>query len=53
MVAREYLNHLATPYLIMLGFGLVILVGCCDYFTGKEIGLAIFCLLPVAFVLGL
>lgn len=50
MVAREYLNQLAAPYLIMLGFGLVILVGILDYFTGKEIGLAIFYLFPVAFV---
>ena len=36
--------------MIILGFGLVILVGSFDYFTGKEIGLAIFYLFPVAFV---
>jgi hypothetical protein len=50
IVALEYVNQLAGPYLIILGFGLVILVGILDYFTGRDVGLAIFYLFTGAFV---
>ncbi|MBI4524109.1 MAG: hypothetical protein HY695_09895 [Deltaproteobacteria bacterium] len=51
MDAREYLNQWAGPYPVMLGgSGLVLLVGTLDYWTGKEISLAMFYLFPVSLV---
>jgi hypothetical protein len=50
MEVREYLNRLPGSSFIPLGFGLVLLVGSIDYWTGKEINLLFLYLAPVTLI---
>ena len=46
--ANGYLNRRSNPFLITLGFILVLLVGVVDYITGTELNISIFYLLPIS-----
>jgi hypothetical protein len=46
----DYFNRLSIPYLIAIGIVLNLIVGMFDYFTGSQIGLSLFYLLPICFV---
>ena len=44
---NEYLLRQPKPFLIILGFILVVLVGVVDYVTGGELNVSIFYLIPI------
>jgi signal transduction histidine kinase len=46
----KYINKQSTPYLLTLGFIIIIFVGAVDYKTGHELSFSIFYLLPIALV---
>jgi diguanylate cyclase (GGDEF)-like protein len=46
----EYLAGRSQPFLMLLGFELVVLVGVIDYLTGTEFGVSIFYLVPISLV---
>jgi diguanylate cyclase (GGDEF)-like protein len=48
MNLSEYLKKQPKPYLIMVSFMIIILIGIADYLTGEEVSSAIFYLLPVS-----
>ena len=48
MNLSEYLKKQPEPYLIMVSFMLIILIGIADYLTGEEVSSAIFYLLPIS-----
>ena len=45
--AEEYFGRQPKPLSIIFGFALVLLVGVVDYFTGTELSISIFYLLPI------
>ena len=46
--ARGYLSQRSKPFLILLAFILVLLVGGVDYLTGAELSISIFYLIPIS-----
>lgn len=46
----EYLDKWSKPFVLALGLLLISLIGIIDYFTGVELSLSIFYLIPVALV---
>ena len=47
---NRYLNRQSKPYLLTLGFIIVLFIGLADYKTGQEISFSIFYLLPISLV---
>ncbi len=48
MNLSEYLKKQPGPYLIMVSFMLIVLIGIADYLTGEEVSSAVFYLLPIS-----
>ena len=50
MKLLEYLGKQSKPFLVILGFALVGLIGIVDYLTGSELAFSIFYLIPISLI---